>query len=70
MKRKQVNSSMLASAGYDAKTKTLELEFNGGAVWQYYEFPKSCYHEFISAESLGRYFLHNIKDQYSEFRIR
>jgi hypothetical protein len=70
MKRKQVDSSMLASVGYEPKSETLELEFNSSAIWQYYGFSKTDYKELIKSESLGRYFLHYIKGQYTENRIR
>ncbi|MBA7540511.1 hypothetical protein ES705_32810 [subsurface metagenome] len=39
MKRKQVESSNLASVGYDADKKILEIEFNHGGVYQYFNVP-------------------------------
>ncbi len=70
MKRKPVTSSMIASIGYDAKTKSLEIEFNSGMIWQYYDLPKSEFNKMNKADSLGRYFLVNIKDCYEEVRVR
>ncbi|MFA7419459.1 MAG: KTSC domain-containing protein [Melioribacteraceae bacterium] len=70
MERQYVDSSMVASVGYESNTATLEIEFkNGGAIWQYYDVPESNYYELISASSIGKYFLNNIKGQYSENRI-
>jgi len=36
MERQYVTSSNLQSLGYDPTSKTLEIEFNDGAIYQYY----------------------------------
>ena len=69
MKRETVDSSMISSIGYDASTKTLEIEFNSGAVWQYFDFPKNLWKEFKDADSYGRYFRDCIQDMYEEARV-
>ena len=70
MERTSVESSNLASIGYDPSTGTLEIEFkSGGAVWQYYDFPEHKWNEFEYAESHGKYFHGNIKNQYREARV-
>ena len=60
-----VNSSMLASIGYDEENQMLEVEFVNGAVYQYFEFPKEEYENFLelkdNEESLGSFFNRNIK---------
>ncbi len=70
MKRKIVSSSMMASIGYNPESKILEIEFNSGTIWQYYDVPKSEFNKMNKADSLGKYFLDNIKDCYEESRIR
>jgi len=69
MDRKYIDSSMLRGIGYDADSSTLELEFNSGAVWQYFDFPESLWYEFETAESQGKFFHQQIKNQYSESRV-
>lgn len=69
MDRKDIDSSMLRSIGYDPDSSTLELEFNNGAVWQYFDFPESLWYEFESAESKGKFFFREIKNQYPESRV-
>ena len=69
MERKNIDSSMLQSIGYDATSSTLELEFNSGGVWQYFDFPQSIWYEFEAAESQGKFFHREIKNQYSESRV-
>jgi len=70
MKRIDVESSMLASIGYDEKTKTLEVEFNHGGVYKYLKVSKSVYEELMNADSLGSYFYHNIRDDYDYTQVR
>ena len=64
MKRQSVESSNLASIGYDAANEILEVEFNHGGVYQYFDVPENVYEELMNADSHGRYFVHNIKDEY------
>jgi KTSC domain len=69
MERRIVESSNLASIGYDASTGTLEIEFKSGSIWQYYDFPEHMWNEFEYAESHGKYFNANIKNQYRDGRV-
>lgn len=62
MQRNKVKSSNLSSVGYDEETKTLEIEFYDGAVWQYAPVTREGYTDFINAPSLGSYFARHIKN--------
>ena len=64
MKRKAVESSLLTSIGYDKKAKTLEVQFTGGAIYQYFDVPEMEYKALLAADSIGRYFNFNIRDSY------
>jgi hypothetical protein len=71
MNRVQVSSSNLATIGYDAQTKTLEIEFLNGSIYQYFNVPESLYSGLMSASSHGRYFDAYIKKGgFSDKRIR
>ena len=70
MDRQFVDSSMISSIGYDATSCTLEIEFKGGAVWDYPDFPESLWYEFQSSGSKGRFFHQNIKEQYTPMGYR
>lgn len=61
MERQSVESSNLASVGYDAQTQMLEVEFNHGGVYQYFNVPKSKHEGLMNASSHGQYFDRNIK---------
>ena len=69
MERENVHSSMIASFGYDSDTSTLEVEFNSGSVWQYYEVPESVYYDMKNSGSFGKYFRANIRGQYNESQV-
>ena len=40
MNRKPVRSSNISSIGYDSESKTLEIEFHSGGVYQYFNVPE------------------------------
>ncbi len=70
MKRTAVESSNLASVGYDEATKTLEIQFHSGGIYEYSDVDKEIYEELMSADSHGRYFIYNIKNVCQYDRIR
>ncbi|MCA9933042.1 MAG: KTSC domain-containing protein [Ardenticatenaceae bacterium] len=70
MKRTAVSSSNLASVGYDPESQILEIEFNSGRVYQYFDVPQDEYDGLMNADSHGRYFNQNIRDNYRYTRIR
>ena len=69
MERKRVVSSNVASIGYDQDTATLEVEFNNGAVYQYFDVPEHIFNELESAESIGGYLARAIKGHYRFSRV-
>ena len=70
MDRDIVDSSMIASIGYDQSSGTVEIEFrSNGQVWQYYDVPEITYNEVRMASSLGKSFHALIKNQFKEARV-
>jgi hypothetical protein len=69
MERSPVNSSTVASAGYDLPTTTLEVEFTNGNVYQYFDVPDLVYQEFRQAPSPGQFLNANIKGSYRYARV-
>lgn len=61
MERKPVVSSNIASIGYDENNNILEIEFNNGNVYEYYDVPLHEYEGLMSADSKGTYLNANIK---------
>jgi hypothetical protein len=70
MDRTPVVSSNLKSVGYDVNTKTLEIEFQNGSVYQYYEVPLNIYENLMKAPSHGKFFHAHIRNVYRYRRIK
>lgn len=70
MNRTPVSSSNLKSVGYDQSSNTLEIEFHGGRIYQYYKVPKEIYQGLMAASSHGKYHHRRIKGSYQYSRIR
>lgn len=68
MKREKVSSSNLASIGYDAANEILEVEFNHGGVYQYFDVPEDVCEELMNTDSHGIFFDKNIKKAGYEFK--
>lgn len=62
MYRDAVSSSNIMSAGYDSASETMEIEFKGGAVYQYYNVSEHLYQQFELAPSKGQFFNIYIKN--------
>lgn len=69
MERTQVQSSNVNSIGYDEESKTLEVEFHGGGVYQYSDVPKEVYEDFMNAPSHGKFLHKVIKSRFSYIRV-
>ncbi len=61
MERVNVVSTNIRSIGYDASTMILEVEFNNGTVYQYYDVPEDLYEGIMTAESHGKFLASYIK---------
>lgn len=64
MNRTPVDSSNIASIGYDPGSLVLEVEFNNGKVYQYFEVPQGAHDELMSSSSKGSYMNSVIKRQF------
>jgi len=64
MKTQSVESSNLASVGYDSENEILEVEFKHGGVYQYFDVQAHIYEFLMRADSHGLYFAQNIKGFY------
>ena len=60
---------MVRSIGYDAQTQTLEVEFQGGSVYQYYGVPDHVHDRMMEAPSKGRFLNMHIRDSYPYSRV-
>jgi hypothetical protein len=57
MRRVWVDSSSIASIGYEAARRELEIEFReSGNVYRYFDVPEEEYVAILAADSKGTYF--------------
>ncbi|MFK4836780.1 KTSC domain-containing protein [Microbacterium sp. ZW T2_14] len=70
MRRHHIDSTAIASAGYDAATAMLEIEFTSGDVYRYFAVPPSIHRGLRAAESAGRFFRERIRDVYPSEHVR
>ena len=70
IERRPVESSVLASAGYDSRKRLLEIEFRSGAIYRYLEVPEEIYRRLLAAESKGHFFGANIRDKFRSVRVK
>jgi KTSC domain len=64
MRRHPLDSSSLASVGYDPRRRRLEVEFRTGHVYDYFDVPPSVYDEFCQAPSAGRFFTSSVRNRF------
>lgn len=69
MNRTPVTSSNVASVGYDEDSSTLEVEFNNGAVYQYFDVSQNVFQELIHADSVGGYLAAHVKGVYRYSKV-
>ena len=68
-KKQPVESSNIASIGYDPSTGILEIEFVSGATYAYYDVPPQVHRSLMKATSPGTYFHKYVKGFYQCERI-
>jgi hypothetical protein len=69
MNRVAVTSSTILSIGYDGTSLTLEVEFQDGAIYQYFDIPQNTYDAFIAAASPGGFLASEIKGRFRYARV-
>jgi len=62
MERQRISSSNIRAIGY--QNSTLEVEFNNGKIYQYYNVPENIYHGLMNASSHGTYLASNIINRF------
>ena len=65
MQRTPVDSSSVASVGYDPVTSVLEIEFRNGKVYRYQQVPRAAHRLLMQAPSIGKYVNEVIKPRFT-----
>ena len=61
MDKQSVESTVIRAVGH---TRVLEIEFESGRVYQYFNVPEDVFDEFLSSDSKGRYFNAHVRGKY------
>lgn len=64
-----VTSTNFSRIRYDENTNTLEIEFHGGRVYQYFDVPLPVFEGLKTADSHGKFFNGQIKGHYRYARV-
>lgn len=64
VERVPLTSRAVASAGYDADTQTLEIEFTSGRVYRYSKVPAGVYDWLLRVPNKGLYVARSITERY------
>ncbi|HVZ19253.1 MAG TPA: KTSC domain-containing protein [Terriglobales bacterium] len=64
MERVKIVSSNISEAGFDPASRTLELMFVNGRVYQYFDVPQHVFDGLCNAPSAGQYFNQEIRGIY------
>lgn len=67
--RALVSSSIILSIGYDEQSQTLEVEFQTGSVYQYYNVPRLEFDNLMSSMSKGQHLNTYIKPVYPYSKV-
>ncbi|HYI41442.1 MAG TPA: KTSC domain-containing protein [Allosphingosinicella sp.] len=61
---RDLDSSAIARAAYDADAATLDLWYRGGDRYRYFDVPLEVFEALLSAPSAGEFVNRNIKNEY------
>ena len=64
-----VDSSNVAAVGYDEESATLQVEFNNGSAYQYFDVPEHLFYGLRDADSVGGFLAANIKGNYRYSKV-
>jgi len=64
MQRHRVDSSVIASIGFDEEKNLLEVEFQSGRLYHYFLVPRAEFEALREAESIGVHFNQRIRPRF------
>ena len=70
MDRKEVESRLVKSIGYDSEKKVMEVEFTTTMIYEYRNFPEEVYNKIFEARSIDNFFKDNIANKYKYVRMK
>lgn len=69
MEMKQINSGKLRAIGYDAGSRTLQVQLDNGSTLQYSNVGEEIWRRFSSSGSAWSYYRDNIEEEFAVKRV-
>ena len=69
MNRIAVASIVMSVVGYDSTTRTLEVTFRNGSVYEYLDVPPDHYDALLAAASKGQFFNARVRPAFRFNRV-
>ena len=70
MPRETIDSSAIEAVQYDAARRRLDVELTNRRAYRYFDVPAEVYRSFMAADSKGRFYNDEIRDEYEYARLR
>lgn len=69
MEMKKINSGKLRAIGYDARSRTLQVEFDDGRTLQYGGVGEDIWRRFSSSGAAWSFYRDNIEEEFAAKRV-
>ncbi len=69
MEMKKINSGKLRAAGYDARTRLLQVQLDNGSMLQYSGVGEEAWRRLSTSASAWSYYRDNIEEEFTAKRI-
>lgn len=69
-KKLHVDSSAIKTIDYHAGKNELDVEFVNGSVYRYFDVPAATYQALAGADSVGKEFVANVRNEFSYQQLR
>lgn len=67
---RDVDSAVIKDSGYAPISNTLEIQFQNGSIYQYFDVPLQVYEDLKAAPSQGQFFNAKVRNAYQYRRVR
>jgi hypothetical protein len=69
MQTTALKSTSLAEVGYEREESLLRIQFQSGAIYEYFDVPANVYEDLLHASSAGRFFNENVNGEFDFQRL-
>jgi len=70
MEKKEIESRLIKSIGYDPEKKLMVVDFTTSMVYEYRDFPEEVFNKLLEARSIDNYFKDHIVNKFKYVRMK